>query len=167
MEAVTYAEEVSKQLNDNLRVLGWYHSHPHITVSPSHVDLKTQAMYQNMDKHFVGIIFSVFSSSTSNRSKCNDIQVTCFQTNTRLNNQFSRLEICLEIIPSSSIGACSVALQSLATLPEILSKEEQEIRSNESTQFDELTKLHNNALQTLQFVNITDKVSTDSCLLHK
>ena len=25
------------------RVVGWYHSHPHITALPSHVDVRTQA----------------------------------------------------------------------------------------------------------------------------
>ena len=38
-----------------------YHSHPHITVLPSHVDLKTQAAYQMLDDGFVGIIISAFS----------------------------------------------------------------------------------------------------------
>ncbi|TKC34746.1 hypothetical protein EI555_006313, partial [Monodon monoceros] len=33
-----------------MRVVGWYHSHPHITVWPSHVDVRTQAMYQMMDQ---------------------------------------------------------------------------------------------------------------------
>ena len=44
-----------------LRVVGWYHSHPHITVWPSHVDLQTQAQYQTMERTFVGLIFSCFS----------------------------------------------------------------------------------------------------------
>lgn len=30
------------------RIIGWVHSHPHITVLPSHVDLRTQATYQQM-----------------------------------------------------------------------------------------------------------------------
>jgi hypothetical protein len=30
------------------RIIGWVHSHPHITVLPSHVDLRTQAQYQQM-----------------------------------------------------------------------------------------------------------------------
>ncbi|KAB0392071.1 hypothetical protein E2I00_017204, partial [Balaenoptera physalus] len=56
-----------------MRVVGWYHSHPHITVWPSHVgkyygiamffvlrNVRTQAMYQMMDQGFVGLIFSCF-----------------------------------------------------------------------------------------------------------
>ena len=41
-----------------------YHSHPHITVLPSHVDVRTQAMYQSMDEGFIGLIFSVFNQVT-------------------------------------------------------------------------------------------------------
>jgi len=51
----TRAEEVG------LRVVGWYHSHPHITVHPSHVDLRTQLSYQAMDSTFVGLIYSAFN----------------------------------------------------------------------------------------------------------
>lgn len=32
--------------SNGLVVVGWYHSHPHITLHPSHVDLKTQHLYQ-------------------------------------------------------------------------------------------------------------------------
>ncbi|CAN1278664.1 Lys-63-specific deubiquitinase BRCC36 [Linum perenne] len=47
------------------RVIGWYHSHPHITVFPSHVDVRTQAMYQLLDPGFIGLIFSCFSEDTN------------------------------------------------------------------------------------------------------
>jgi len=43
------------------RVVGWYHSHPHITVHPSHIDLATQFSYQSLDSDFFGLIFSVFN----------------------------------------------------------------------------------------------------------
>jgi len=36
-EATEKAEAVAKELNRPLRIVGWYHSHPHITVFPSHV----------------------------------------------------------------------------------------------------------------------------------
>ena len=53
--------EFAESLQGSLSVSGWYHSHPHTTVHPSHVDLATQASYQIMDKNFVGLIFSVFN----------------------------------------------------------------------------------------------------------
>jgi BRCA1/BRCA2-containing complex subunit 3 len=45
---------------EGLRVVGWYHSHPRITLPPSHVDLRTQLLYQYLDARFVGLIVSAF-----------------------------------------------------------------------------------------------------------
>ncbi|GLU14605.1 hypothetical protein SLE2022_311660 [Rubroshorea leprosula] len=59
------------------RVIGWYHSHPHITVLPSHVDVRTQAMYQLLDSGFIGLIFSCFSEDTN---KVGRVQVIAFQS---------------------------------------------------------------------------------------
>jgi BRCA1/BRCA2-containing complex subunit 3 len=58
------AEEMSlveTGTRDRLRVLGWYHSHPHLTVHPSNVDLRTQCGMQMLDKNFVGIIMAAFN----------------------------------------------------------------------------------------------------------
>lgn len=38
--AAQEAEKLSIELGKPIRVLGWYHSHPHITVQPSHVGRK-------------------------------------------------------------------------------------------------------------------------------
>ncbi|KAL0380410.1 UNVERIFIED_CONTAM: Lys-63-specific deubiquitinase BRCC36 [Sesamum angustifolium] len=59
------------------RVIGWYHSHPHITVLPSHVDVRTQAMYQLLDSGFIGLIFSCFSEDAQRVGR---IQVIAFQS---------------------------------------------------------------------------------------
>ncbi|WVZ99438.1 hypothetical protein U9M48_044734 [Paspalum notatum var. saurae] len=64
----------------NTRVIGWYHSHPHITVLPSHVDVRTQAMFQLLDTGFVGLIFSCFSEDAQ---KVGKIQVIAFQSQGR------------------------------------------------------------------------------------
>lgn len=37
LNAITTAEELQTELKKPMRVLGWYHSHPHITVFPSRV----------------------------------------------------------------------------------------------------------------------------------
>eukprot|EP00466_Bigelowiella_natans_P010010 jgi/Bigna1/142095/aug1.67_g16803 len=52
-EAIPYAESLGKNFGKETRIVGWYHSHPHITVLPSHVDV--------MDPSFIGLIFSVFN----------------------------------------------------------------------------------------------------------
>ncbi|KAG1674049.1 hypothetical protein FOA52_000355 [Chlamydomonas sp. UWO 241] len=72
-----HAERLSRETGIRTRVVGWYHSHPHITVLPSHVDLRTQAMYQILDESFVGLIFSVFNGDAVARSS--RVQLTAFQ----------------------------------------------------------------------------------------
>ncbi|KAK5851667.1 hypothetical protein PBY51_023205 [Eleginops maclovinus] len=42
--ASTEAERLADMTGRPMRVVGWYHSHPHITVWPSHVDVRTQAI---------------------------------------------------------------------------------------------------------------------------
>ncbi|KAK9838018.1 hypothetical protein WJX74_009827 [Apatococcus lobatus] len=72
------AEKVSAVGGVRARVIGWYHSHPHITVLPSHVDLRTQASYQMLDEHFVGLIVSVFNEDAASKSQ--KMEVTAFQS---------------------------------------------------------------------------------------
>lgn len=61
-EATIMAPAISQAVGEDVNIIGWYHSHPHITVEPSHVDLQTQLTFQNMDSAFVGLIFSVFNT---------------------------------------------------------------------------------------------------------
>ena len=71
--ASTIAERLTDAESCQQNVLGWYHSHPHITVMPSHVDVKTQGCMQMLDSNFVGLIFSVFDKS-------GDMNVCAFQS---------------------------------------------------------------------------------------
>ncbi|KAF9572325.1 BRCA1 BRCA2-containing complex, subunit 3 [Mortierella alpina] len=75
--AAMEAEELTKTTGKTTRVIGWYHSHPHITVFPSHVDLRTQLSQQYMDPRFIGMIVSCFNTDSELSNK---IQVTCFQS---------------------------------------------------------------------------------------
>ncbi|CAA7048926.1 unnamed protein product [Microthlaspi erraticum] len=107
------------------RVIGWYHSHPHITVLPSHVDVRTQAMYQLLDTGFIGLIFSCFSEDAS---KVGRIQVIAFQSsdgkpNTppkplslRLANKDSVVDL------ESSLSSSDSIFQTLLLVETILSK---------------------------------------------
>lgn len=65
-----FAEKLSQKFNREVRVLGWFHSHPHITVWPSHVGKRTykQAMI-DLNK------FSKFSSFVDARLLCSQILV--------------------------------------------------------------------------------------------
>lgn len=75
--ATAQAEVMTATIGKTTRVIGWYHSHPHITVLPSHVDVRTQAMFQLLEPGFVGLIFSCFSEDAQ---KVGKIQVIAFQS---------------------------------------------------------------------------------------
>lgn len=75
--ATAQADRMTAATGQTTRVIGWYHSHPHITVMPSHVDVRTQAMYQMLDPGFVGLIFSCFSQDSSQVGR---IQAIAFQS---------------------------------------------------------------------------------------
>ncbi|KAK6618951.1 hypothetical protein RUM44_003332 [Polyplax serrata] len=138
--AMMKTSELSDAMGEPINVLGWYHSHPHITVQPSHVDLRTQASYQMMDDRFVGVIFSVFNVD---KSKGLEIQVTCFQAARQgIEGPFEKVEVPLfvESVKNFS-GPCS---ESVFQLPEIISQED-------LTNYHETTKnCQNNYLTKLQ-----------------
>lgn len=88
--ASTIAEKVSAadiETTGDIKVLGWYHSHPHITVLPSHVDVGTQGRYQRyVDHGFVGLILSVFDRG--------NIEICAFQSRqVEENGPWERIEI--------------------------------------------------------------------------
>ncbi|KAA0163317.1 hypothetical protein FNF27_04730 [Cafeteria roenbergensis] len=63
---VAEAEALAAASGDrSLRVVGWFHTHPSITIHPSHVDLRTQGECQGMGRGFVGLIASVFTASAA------------------------------------------------------------------------------------------------------
>ncbi|KAI8982335.1 JAB1/Mov34/MPN/PAD-1 ubiquitin protease-domain-containing protein [Mycotypha africana] len=100
--AALQAEEFSKKTGTPMMVVGWYHSHPHITVFPSHVDLKTQLTQQMMDERFFGIIVSCFDNNTDNTEK---VQITCFQSEMdQYTNTPKKKNIHLVIQPSTVLA---------------------------------------------------------------
>ncbi|XP_022088114.1 lys-63-specific deubiquitinase BRCC36-like [Acanthaster planci] len=162
--AASEAESLATLMGRPLRVIGWYHSHPHITVWPSHVDVRTQASYQFLDDGFIGLIFSCFNEEKETRA--GQIQVTCFQsTNQSPEGEppiYDRLEIPLFIIPKDTIGTS--CLDALAELPKILSQEELEAYNqadcNTGTSMtDLLTTMHNGAVYTKSLCHLMDVLS--------
>ncbi|XDA90617.1 hypothetical protein R6Z07F_020221 [Ovis aries] len=155
-----------------MRVVGWYHSHPHITVWPSHVDVRTQAMYQMMDQGFVGLIFSCFIEDKN--TKTGRVLYTCFQSiqaqkssesprgprdfwsssqhisieGQKEEERYERIEIPIHIVPHVTIG--KVCLESAVELPKILCQEEQDAyrRIHSLTHLDSVTKIHNGSVFT-------------------
>ncbi|KAK9955864.1 hypothetical protein ABG768_015711 [Culter alburnus] len=130
-----------------MRVVGWYHSHPHITVWPSHVDVRTQAMYQMMDQGFVGLIFSCFIEDKN--TKTGRVLYTCFQSvQAQKGSEYERIEIPIHVVPHEAIG--KVCLESAVELPRILCQEEQDTyrRIHSLTHLDPVTKIHNGSVFT-------------------
>ncbi|ERE91585.1 lys-63-specific deubiquitinase BRCC36-like protein [Cricetulus griseus] len=141
------AERSAEQTGRPLRIVGWYHSHPHITVWPSHVDVRTQAMYQMMDQGFVGLIFACFIEDKT--TKTGRVLYTCFQAiQDPKSSEYERIEIPIHIVPHTTIG--KVCLTSAVELPRILCQEEQDAyrRIHKLTHLDSLTKIHNGSVFT-------------------
>ena len=90
------AECLTDQCEKHTRVIGWYHSHPHITPYPSHVDLQSQKIYQHMESAWVGLIFSVFH--TTNRSQ-GSVTLHCFRTGP--NNDHEKINFV--VVPAASM----------------------------------------------------------------
>ena len=115
-QASSKAEEMGKECGRELRIIGWYHSHPHITVWPSHVDVRTQFIYQQMDPNFVGLIFSGFHNDPSMVGR---VEITCFQSVfSDATTSHTRHEVPLDLIPCADLQPTT--LQALRSLPEAL-----------------------------------------------
>ncbi|KAJ8679732.1 hypothetical protein QAD02_015519 [Eretmocerus hayati] len=150
LHASSEAERLAQELERNMRVVGWYHSHPHITVFPSHVDVGTQAMYQTMDSSFVGLIFSVFNEDKATKEQ--EILLTCFQS---VNGKAK--EIPLKIIPTPQIARH--CFQTMVGLSQILIQEEQDMAKGLERHPDFLTSIHNVIVQTKALGHVTDIVT--------
>ncbi|OMJ90416.1 hypothetical protein SteCoe_7222 [Stentor coeruleus] len=98
-EAMDKAEALSQEINQHSTLVGWFHSHPNITVFPSHVDLRTQLSLQSLGPRFIGLIISCFSRDAANLEKINLI---AFQTNQQSNKAMS---IPVSIIPHAHLVA--------------------------------------------------------------
>ncbi|XP_068946375.1 lys-63-specific deubiquitinase BRCC36 [Petaurus breviceps papuanus] len=145
--ASTEAERLAELTGRPVRVVGWYHSHPHITVWPSHVDVRTQAMYQMMDQGFVGLIFSCFIEDKN--TKTGRLLYTCFQSvQAQKSSDYERIEIPIHVVPHDTIG--KVCLESAIELPKILCQEEQDAyrRIHSLPHLDSVTMIHNGSVFT-------------------
>ncbi|XP_048505004.1 lys-63-specific deubiquitinase BRCC36-like isoform X2 [Athalia rosae] len=150
LKAAAEAERLTVKLKRPMRVLGWYHSHPHITVWPSHVDVRTQATYQTMDHGFVGLIFSVFSEGKD--SKEQEALVTCFQSH---NGEATEIPLEIQYTPVLS----EHCLKTMTELPKILVQEEEDSAETCKDHPDLLATIHNNAVHTKALAHITDIIT--------
>jgi len=91
VEGMDKCDEISKKLNETIRIIGWYHSHPHITVFPSHIDLNTQRNFQSMDSNFFGLILSVFVEESDKKSQ--SIRFIAFRSSPKAEPQYPAVKI--------------------------------------------------------------------------
>ena len=126
IKTAEFAEDLSKKLEKpNLCVVGWYHSHPNITVWPSHVDLRTQFNYQRLESLFIGLIFSVFNVEKVKKS--HQYEVIAFQAQEDENKRnLKQLLIDLEVVPNNDKMSPHVA-EEMVRLSEILCQENVEM----------------------------------------
>jgi len=140
--AAAEAEKIGDRIGKRTRVVGWYHSHPHITVNPSHVDVRTQAEYQKyMDQGFVGLIFSCFNTDTSKRGRVQVIGFQSFENSSPSSididddpehpqivegGRYVPKEIPILVVRSTAITSMAPALQKIVSVQQILINEEQQ-----------------------------------------
>jgi len=126
IDPVDMAKASEKAEAVGLRIVGWYHSHPHITVHPSHVDLATQYNYQShLDTHFFGLIFSVFNYDTKLEQDIRE--VIAFRTNrTEEGNICEYLEIETTLPQEEGIPSKLDVASSVVKISRILMEEEME-----------------------------------------
>ncbi|KAJ3113697.1 DNA replication licensing factor mcm8 [Phlyctochytrium bullatum] len=118
-QAISYAEQTQSS------VVGWAHSHPHITVFPSAVDLNCQQNQQLLGENFFGLIISCFDEKNLSQR----LQLTCFQSTYDETGTLCRLEIPVFVRPSES-GLSHNDLLQLLRIPEIFWNEEREMLEN-------------------------------------
>ncbi|XP_045602240.1 lys-63-specific deubiquitinase BRCC36 [Procambarus clarkii] len=161
IEAQQRAEQMSASSGQELHIVGWYHSHPHITVWPSDIDLQTQAGYQQMDSRFIGLIFSVYNEDK--KTKVGSHQVTCFQATNQSPEgeapQYVRLPVPLEIRLTPSLAINNQ--QALENLCSTLYDEQSEVLqlSRQRANQYPLAHLHNSAVMVRSVCGLSSLVS--------
>lgn len=148
VEASTFAASLEGENSEPLCVLGWYHSHPHITVPPSHVDLRTQHSYQAMDPCFVGLIFSVYNSNPATMVETRDL--VAFQAELDLEGELIQRTIEIRVDKGLSLLSERIFLsvyESLKNIAIIFLQEE----------MDEFTKNEKSGIRRCQMTSLANK----------
>eukprot|EP00088_Acartia_fossae_P019855 TRINITY_DN2160_c0_g1_i2.p1 TRINITY_DN2160_c0_g1~~TRINITY_DN2160_c0_g1_i2.p1 ORF type:complete len:638 (+),score=188.55 TRINITY_DN2160_c0_g1_i2:58-1971(+) len=156
------ASELATSLKDEkdqvLQVVGWYHSHPHITVLPSRVDLRTQSGGQLMDKHFVGLIFSVFNKNKETLEE--KTQIIAFQSGPQKEDgSFKLIQIPVKIEDTASMVNEAVFVSVYSAMADTWLKpaeeEYEEYQKHVNPAIDDkVAEMHNSALLTTRLTTI-------------
>lgn len=128
-----FASDFGESLGRTTRVVGWYHSHPNITIPPSHVDIGTQGGFELMDRDFVGIIVGPFHLITKNDMTRGRTSLIAFQSkraDSRSDQAYENLP--LSIMPAAQIFVDTIqykkvlhgCLTNLCRLQKMIGREE-------------------------------------------
>lgn len=126
--AIEITNEIKKENKIDANVVGWYHSHPKITIPPSNVDLNTQKSQQYQGT-FVGLIVSCFSTDSN---KINKINLIAFQTKSDkyniLSPHYIKIEFVneLEIFGNNWSNTSNNAMTFASILQNLLNEEEEQ-----------------------------------------
>jgi len=155
VNAMEDAKYFSRIKGANLNVIGWYHSHPHITVWPSNVDLQTQLNLQNMDSCFIGIICSSYNTDTSTMVK--EMKTVCFQAK-QIGALVHRIDVKFQVVPTTCTSQLSlgVIVKHIETLYDELIKNYNQ--ANEGA-LSPMAQLHNDSVYTLSGIHILETVA--------
>ena len=138
--ASTVAEELSRiDKRDDARVIGWYHSHPHITVHPSHVDVKTQGQYQALGD-WLGLIFSVFDKGR--------LEICAFQSIQNRSGSWDRVEIPVTVVSLTAVPHAYEAFRTNRRMLESLPAMQQVLLNEEKETFEENMRSNGGLLDT-------------------
>eukprot|EP00038_Savillea_parva_P013863 m.213036 g.213036 ORF g.213036 m.213036 type:complete len:282 (+) comp26348_c0_seq1:279-1124(+) len=151
VSATETAERLAAATGRPLRVVGWYHSHPHITVWPSHVDLRTQAQWQVMEPTFIGLIFSCFNDAPDGVCR---VEMTSFRTAA----DGTRIEVPVAVDAANVHSRSTLA--ALSAIPQIFFTEEETLfRQAQAVKHGEpLISVHNGAVYTAAVCRLLDQV---------
>jgi BRCA1/BRCA2-containing complex subunit 3 len=126
-KASEIADQIEKEHKINSNVVGWYHSHPKITIPPSGVDLNTQ-FSQQYQGPFIGLIISCFNTNNG----VNKINLTAFQTKRDSNGMNSPIYVDIdfihenEILPDFTSNTSNTASTYSSIMKNILIEEEEQ-----------------------------------------
>ncbi|XP_050427013.1 lys-63-specific deubiquitinase BRCC36-like [Adelges cooleyi] len=153
--AMEDAKQLSRAKGANLNVIGWYHSHPHITVWPSNVDLQTQLNLQNMDSCFLGIICSSYNTDPTTMMK--EMNMVCFQSK-RIDGLVHRVDIKFHVIPTACTSQLSLGIivKHIETLYDELIKNYNQANEGNACP---MTQLHNDSVYTLLGIHMLETVA--------
>ena len=144
-------QAAAKAAQGEVQMVGWYHSHPHITPVPSAVDLRTQAQYQEyIERTFVGLIFSTFDTDKTNGLGA--LPYLAFQADH--NQQQILIPVC--VVPTSDLVHPSSlpdsTLRSITDLPQLMLEESEEAYQEEKAMATSLLHAHHDAALHSTFV---------------